>query len=179
MATNYPASLDTTTNLPSSPDPFVANTTTGHLSHPPTQNGAIRAIEAKVGIGASTPPAQVGRFLASQEDGSVVWEAPRVWNEDPTSTSYTFALIDLGTAKDFAPATNGTATIPPNSSVAWPRGGVIMVSVLTAVDLTIVAGLGVTIRAAFAAPYILRAQNSVGTLRYRGSNEWLLYGDFR
>lgn len=189
MATNYTnrAALDTTTNLPSSPDPFVANTTPGHLSHPPTAHGALRALEAALGIAPGTllagqsvnPPAAVGCFLASQADGTTAWEAPRVMSDDVTSTSYTFALTDLGRAKEFAPVTNGTATIPPISSVAWPQGAVILVSVLTAVDLTIAGGAGVTIRAAFTPPYILRAQYSVGTLRHRGGNEWLIYGDFR
>lgn len=176
MATSYPTALDSAANLPSTPDPFVDNVTSGHLSHPPTVHGAVRALETKVGIGASTPPLAVGRFLASDGAGGSVWEAPRVMNTDRNVTTYTFALTDAGTAVEFASASDCTATIA--STVAWVQGMVIVVSRLNTGQVTIAGSGSTTFRAAFSAPYKLRAQNSVATLRYRGGNEWIIYGDF-
>ena len=175
MPTNYPTSLDTTTNLPSSPDPFVANTTTGHLSHPPTANGAIRAIEAKVGIGSSTPPAGNGRYLITDSSGSTFWGPPRVHFLTQAGTTYTFALSDLGYSVESTSSSATTFTVPPFASVAWPDGSLIDVCQMGTGILTIAAGSGVTIRTS--STLQLRAQYSCATLRYRTSNEWVIAGD--
>ena len=75
MATNYPASLDTTSNLPTSPDPFVEDVTTGHLNHSPTMHGAILALEGKLGIGSSTAAsASTGQVIAKNSNGTTTWQ---------------------------------------------------------------------------------------------------------
>lgn len=54
MPTNFPTSLDTTTNLPTT----IADATAQATNHPAyhnTEDGALIAIETKMGIGASTP----------------------------------------------------------------------------------------------------------------------------
>lgn len=175
MATNFPTSLDNATNLPSTPDPFVANITTGHLSHPPTANGAIRALEAKVGIGSSAPPSANARYLVTDGAGSTTWGPPRVHFSTQAGTAYTFGLGDLGYSIESTSASATSFTVPPFASVAWPDGSLIDVCQIGAGILTIVAGAGVTIRTS--STLQLRAQYSCATLRYRTSNEWVLSGD--
>lgn len=54
--TNFPTSLDTTSSLPN-PGSGDITTAPSHASQHDVENDALRAIEAKVGIGASTPTA--------------------------------------------------------------------------------------------------------------------------
>lgn len=54
--TNFPTSLDTTSSLPN-PGSGDITTNPSHASQHDVENDALRAIEAKVGIGASTPTA--------------------------------------------------------------------------------------------------------------------------
>lgn len=53
MATNYPAALDNDSTIPD--DPFTDGVSTGHNGHHTNIGGAVRALEAKVGVVASTP----------------------------------------------------------------------------------------------------------------------------
>lgn len=70
MATNFPTSADNGTTLP---DPTGASTQNSpdHASLHATANGAIKAIEAKVGTGASTPTANT--FLFGTGVGTSAW----------------------------------------------------------------------------------------------------------
>lgn len=61
-------------------------------------------------------------------------------------TSYTFALVDVGTVTRFTAAGAVTATIPPNSSVAYPVGAILTAYAAGAAGVTVAAGAGVTIR---------------------------------
>lgn len=71
MATNFPASLDTVTQLP---NPAVGNNTNSpsHASLHGNENGAIIAIEGKVGIGATTPAAN--QLLFGTGTGTSAWQ---------------------------------------------------------------------------------------------------------
>lgn len=73
MATNYPTSLDNGTSLPS---PTGSNTQNNpdHASQHSTANDAIKALEAKLGIG-STTPSSTGLFLIPTGAGTTAWSA--------------------------------------------------------------------------------------------------------
>lgn len=92
------------------------------------------------------------------------------------SGNYTFALADAGTVVEGTSATAQTFTVPPSSSVAWVAGTVIEVFEYGAGQVTIAAGVGVTLRSDGAK---VKTAGQYGTirLRYRGSNEWTLAGD--
>jgi hypothetical protein len=72
MATNYPTSADDGTSLP---DPSAGNATTSpsHSSLHANANGAIKAIESKLGTGASTPTANT--LLRGTGTGTTSWSA--------------------------------------------------------------------------------------------------------
>lgn len=86
---------------------------------------------------------------------------------------YTAVLGDAGKCIELNKATGIVLTIPPASSVAWPSGTIINVYQAGAGNASIAAGAGVTIRNNAA----LRGQYSEASLRYRGSDEWVLTGD--
>src|SRR3990167_5388153 len=66
-ATNFPSSLDSLTN-PSGTDSVA---TVSHSGQHSNANDALEAIEAKVGIGASTPTS--GTIFAGNGSGSSMW----------------------------------------------------------------------------------------------------------
>jgi len=75
MSANYPTSLDDNSTLPSD---IAADDTTAGVPHNSVHNNAdaaIRALEAKVGIGASTPPGG-NKVLTSTSNGVTSWETP-------------------------------------------------------------------------------------------------------
>ena len=98
--TAYPTSLDTLTN-PSGTDSVA---TVSHSSQHSNANDAIEAIEAKVGIGASTPTS--GTVLYGNGTGSSAWSAT------PTITSLTLTNLNLtgSTTLQAFTGTNATTT---------------------------------------------------------------------
>lgn len=94
--------------------------------------------------------------------------APNVKTAD-----YTLTLGDAGEAIEVNSATAKVVTVPPASSVAWLPGTVITVYQAGAGNVTVAPGSGVTIRNNAA----LRGQYAEASLRYRGSDEWVLAGD--
>lgn len=74
MPTLYPANLDTTTNLPTT----IADATTMATNHPAyhnTEDGALIAIEAKLGTGASTPTSGLV-LTGGVTPGTSAWQTP-------------------------------------------------------------------------------------------------------
>jgi hypothetical protein len=71
MATNYPTSADDGTTLP---DPTAVNKTNSpsHSSLHANTNGAVKALEAKLGTGATTPAAN--RVLFGTGSGTSAWQ---------------------------------------------------------------------------------------------------------
>jgi hypothetical protein len=67
---------------------------------------------------------------------------------DQTGTSYTLVLTDNGKDVRCTNAAAVTLTVPPNSSVAFPVGSVVLFSQGGAGAVTATAGVGVTLRAA-------------------------------
>ena len=173
MATAYPAALDTDTQLPKTG--IVAGTTSGEVTQTMNAYGAIQALEAKAGVGASTPPTANGRYLQTLADGSTVWGPPRVYRWTVPGTTYTFGLGDLGYSVDSTGSSATTFTMPPFATVAWPDGSLIEVCQMGTGILTLVEGAGVSIRTS--STRILRAQWASATLRYTTGNEWVLSGD--
>lgn len=101
---------------------------------------------------------------------------PTVSTNAQTGTTYTFALTDANnTVVEMNNASAITATVPPNSSVAYPVGSMIQVLQTGAGQVTIAAGSGVTINAS---PGLkLRAQWSTASLLKRATDTWVLLGD--
>lgn len=71
MATNYPGALDNGTNMPNPGSGSFTNAPSHALQHD-NANDAIKAIEAKVGIGASTPGGS-NQILISTSSGTTSW----------------------------------------------------------------------------------------------------------
>jgi hypothetical protein len=96
-----------------------------------------------------------------------------------TSTSqtadYVLALADAGTAVEMNKASAVTVTVPPNSSVAFSTGTIVEVFQLGAGQVTVAAGVGVTLRAAFGTK--TAAQYTSAFLRKRAADEWIVFGD--
>jgi hypothetical protein len=72
MATNFPGSIDDSTSLPN-PSASNATNSPSHAGLHDNENDAIKAIEAKVGTGASTPVA--GQVLTATGTGTSAWQA--------------------------------------------------------------------------------------------------------
>lgn len=107
-------------------------------------------------------------------DGSVaVSDLAPLSVEDVTAASYTFVAGDAGKLKRFDRATAQTATVPPNSSVAFAVGTIIEVAQVNAGTLTIAAGSGVTINAP-GGTLSLGAQWAAARLIKTGTDRWIL-----
>ena len=118
MPTNYPTSLDTSTQQPS-PGATTDLDATGYehdVVHT-SVSGALIALETKLGIGTSAASgATDGHVMTRQADGSTAWEAipaaatPTVITvADTTDTTCSVALFESATG-DLAPKTDGGAT---------------------------------------------------------------------
>jgi len=130
MATNYPTSLDTSTQQPA-PSQTTDMDATGyehdvvHTNH----SGALIQLETKLGIGASAASgASDGHVMTRQADGSTAWEAipaaatPTVITvADTTDTSCSVALFESATG-DLAPKTDGGATYNAGTGILTATG---------------------------------------------------------
>lgn len=91
-------------------------------------------------------------------------------------TTYTFVLSD---ARDFVTLSNIggiTATIPLNSTTAFPIGTVLDFAAINTGQVTLVAGAGVTINSADS-KLKLRVQYSGGSAIKTATDIWILVGD--
>lgn len=93
-----------------------------------------------------------------------------------TGTTYTFVLTDANnTVVEMSNTSAITATVPPNSSVAYPVGSQIQLLQTNTGQVTVAPGSGVTINGT---PGLkLRAQWSFATLIKRATDTWVLVGD--
>lgn len=117
----------------------------------------------------------------SSTDGDADWEAraiPLTINAQ-TGTTYTFVLADGSVVTpvlvELANASPITATIPPNSSVAFPVGTVLLIGQAGAGQVTIAAGVGVTIRTPNGAKTAQQWSQAAAT--QRAANDWIISGD--
>jgi len=89
--------------------------------------------------------------------------------------SYTLVLADANKQVEILTTGASTLTVPPNSSVPFPVGTMIMFAQTGAGQVTITPGAGVTINGT---PGLkTRTQWSVGSLVKRGTDLWLASGD--
>lgn len=93
------------------------------------------------------------------------------------TTPYTLTLTDAGRLIEMSSGSATTLTVPPNSTAAFPVGTVIEVGRLGTGSVTLVAGVGVTLRVPAGTTLALRAQYSTAGLRKRAADEWVVSGD--
>jgi hypothetical protein len=93
------------------------------------------------------------------------------------SGGYTFALTDQGTMVRSTSSSAQTFTVPPNSSVAFPTGTIIMCCQGGSGQLTIAAGSGVTIETE--AGLKINARHGVASLYKRTTNTWVAFGSLK
>lgn len=148
--TNYPTSLDTSTNLP---DPAGAdldgdgNDNKIHSNQHSTINEAAIALETKLGIGASAATsATTGMVLTKKSDGTTQWADPTAVQTTQSGNSYTFVLGDANNFIDFTSSSATAVTVPLNSSVPFPKGTVIVVRQWGTGLVTVGGAAGVTLR---------------------------------
>ena len=117
---------------------------------------------------------QLNTFLgvSLNPDGTL---APPV-SSTQTGSTYTFVLGDAGTVVEGNSASAQTFTIPPHSSVAWATGTVMEVFQYGAGQITIAAGVGVTLRSDGAKVKTAAQYATIG-LRCRATDEWVISGD--
>lgn len=103
--------------------------------------------------------------------------APRhIEQNAQTGTSYTLALTDVDKLVSMTNAAANELTVPPNSTVAFEVGTVLLVAQLGTGTTTIVAGSGVTIHSRGSA-LNLGGQYAVAQLVKLATDTWLLCGD--
>jgi hypothetical protein len=93
-----------------------------------------------------------------------------------TGTTYTLVLTDSAKFVTLSNASAITATIPPNSSVAFPTGTQVNLMQLGAGQVTVAAGSGVTLRSA-GTLVKTSAQYAVATLLKIDTDTWVLVGN--
>lgn len=95
---------------------------------------------------------------------------------EQTDASYTLVLANDGELVDMNRATAQTLTVPPNSSVAFPTGAQVLVRQKGAGQVTIAAGVGVTLQSADG-ELKTRVQHSVAGLAKVATDTWVVFGD--
>ncbi len=159
-----------TTNIPESGDITAVTAGTG-LSGGGTTGAVTLAIDTAVTADLTTAQTLTNKSLTS----------PRInlGITTDTSTDYTTVLGDNGKLITLSNASAITATIPPNSSVAYPVGAQLNFVQLGAGQVTFTQGAGVTIvsTGATASAPKLRAQYSSATAIQTSTNNWLVAGD--
>lgn len=191
MATAYPTALDATDNqLRTDIGPTDDLDASGkeHDEQHVNVNGAVVAVETKLGTGAST--ATSGAVMMGTGSGTSAWDtsptitglvtcsaglvAPLQINSQ-SGTTYTFADGDQG---KLVIANNGSAqtyTVPPNSSEAFATGTTITVIGIGAGKVTLAEGSGVTINSKDSEKAI-DGQHASVTLIKTATDTWQLIG---
>lgn len=108
-------------------------------------------------------------------DNSLGYRSAAFNTQDAT---YTMALADSGRTVAHTSASAHAWTIPPNSSVAYPIGTVIVVVNTGSGAVTLTRGSGVALRKAGSSTdaNATLAQHGVGTLIKAGTNSWYVSG---
>ena len=159
-----------TTNIPESGDITAVNAGTG-LSGGGTTGSVTLAINTAVTADLTTAQTLTNKTLTSPLINLGI--------TTDTSTAYTTVLSDNGKLITLSNASAITATIPPNSSVAYPVGAQLNFVQLGAGQVTFTQGVGVTIvsTGATASAPKTRAQYSSATAIQTSANNWLVAGD--
>ncbi|KPJ66514.1 MAG: hypothetical protein AMJ43_07730, partial [Coxiella sp. DG_40] len=130
-----------------------------------------------VAIGGTTPDSGAFTTLTASGDATLSGDttAKRGITTDATTTR-TFALSDAGEYIRFTSGSAVTATVPPNSSVAFPTGSEIEIFQAGAGQVTIAEGSGVTVNSKDSL-LKLSGQYSAVCLKKVATDEWDLIGD--
>jgi hypothetical protein len=128
-------------------------------------------------------PVGANRFslVADSAEGTgVKWaNASQQELNSQSGTSYTFVLADAySKTVQFTNGSAITATIPPNSSVAYPIGSVITVMQWGAGTVTVAPGSGVTLRGD-GSKFKTNAQYAIATVMKMASDEWVMFGNVK
>ena len=189
MATNYPSSLDTSSEQPS-PGATTDLDAAGYEHHTVHTNhsGALIALETKVGATDSNAAANavlVGTGASATSwttsptiSGTLTVEtgvvAPLQINAQ-TGTTYTFVLADAGKMVTSSNGSTQTLTVPPNSSIAYATGTQIIVQAIGSGTATLAEGSGVTINSKDSNKDI-DGQYAAATLIKTATDTWSLIG---
>lgn len=115
-------------------------------------------------------------YTEGEVDTALAAKAALNLTANTQTDDYTLVLSDG--SNTYVRMNKGTAvnlTVPPNSSVAFATGCQIPIRAVGAGQVTVVAGVGVTINSPETLK--LRKQGSTATLIKVGTNEWDLTGD--
>jgi hypothetical protein len=128
----------------------------------------------KLGVGSVGPAGATG---ATGATGAAIDNF--IINADSGTTPYLPALGDANTDIIMLTNTNGTITLPSESTTAFAVGASLTFvwKVATGTNLAFVAGAGATIRNPIGLKF--RAPNSVATAIKIATNEWLIAGDLK
>lgn len=149
-----------------------ANVTAGKLASDAVTTAKIidsNVTTAKIADNAVTQAKLADRTVGSAELDNLTLNAQ-------TGTTYTFALTDAHKLVTLSNASSITATVPPNSSVAFETGDQVNLLQLGAGQVTVAAGSGVTIRSE-GSKLKLKGQYATATLVKIGTDEWVLLGN--
>jgi hypothetical protein len=143
----------------------------------PTANGTLQ-LRARAGTAGSLATILAGASFGSlrvlSNAGNVASNPPLLISQN-AATSYTFTLADANAEEEFTSGSAVSATIPPESSVNYPVGTILLVTQGGAGQVTIVPGAGVTINTRTTLK--TAGQWSTISLKKRGSNLWVASGD--
>lgn len=109
--TNFPGSLDDNTSLPNPGSGSFTNNPS-HAGQHDTENDAIKALEAKVGIGAATPTA-AGQILRCTANGTTTW-GKAVLTTDVTGV---LPVANGGTGQDISALATGILKVTTSTGV--------------------------------------------------------------
>lgn len=115
-------------------------------------------------------------FLKRLAPGNPLRIIPQLDINAQTGTTYTYLEKDAGQIVTHSNASAITATVPANSTTAFPIGTLIIAIQIGAGQVTFAAGVGVTLNSS-TGNLTISTQNSVVILRKTGTNTWYLSGD--